>query len=287
MISLVKGEKKTMQKLIIGCLTCLVAMVPKSATAQMEYPLSIAVAESGKLYIADRNLPGVWQIDGSDLSTLFKGSILFRTPLNAVRCVALDKNGSVLAGDSATREVYRLGEDVEPTPLTDGGIGIPMGIAVDSKGQLLVADLELHRIWKVPAQGGKPEQLAEVQAPRGVCIDDDDNLWVVSHGKDQIVRVSPSGEVETVVKGRPFQFPHTIVVGKDKTAYVCDGYAKAIWKVPLGGKPAKWVSGEPLVNPVGLARHGDGLLVVDPRANAVFEIDAAGKSTKLELKLKE
>lgn len=276
-----------MHKLTIGCLVCLAAMLPRSATAQMEYPLSIAVAESGKLYIADRNLPGVWQIDGSDLSVLFKGTKRFRTPLNAVRCVALDKNGEVLAGDSSTREVYRFGEDGKPIPLTNGGIGIPMGIAVDSKGQLLVADLELHRIWKVSAQGGKPELLAEVPAPRGVCIDGDDNLWVVSHGKDHVVRVTPSGEVKTVVKGRPFQFPHTIVVDKDKTAYVCDGYAKAVWKVPPGGKPTKWVSGKPLVNPVGLTQRGDGLLVVDPRANAVFEIDASGKPRKLELKLKE
>lgn len=276
-----------MQKLMTGCLVCLAATLPKTTTAQMNYPISIAVAESGKLYIADRNLPAVWQVDGSDLTTLFKGSKKFRTPLNAVRCVALDKNGNVLAGDSSTREVYRFDEDGRPSPLTNGGIGIPMGIAVDSKGQLLVADLELHRIWRVPAEGGKPEELAEVQAPRGVCIDDEDNLWVVSHGKDQVVRVSPSGEVETVVEGGPFQFPHTIVVDKDKTAYVCDGYAKAIWKVPPGGKPTKWVSGEPFVNPVGLAQRGDGLLVVDPRANAVFEIDATGKPTKLELKLKE
>lgn len=276
-----------MQRLITGCLICLAAMLPRMTTAQMEYPISIAVAGTGKLYIADRNLPGVWQVDGGDLSTLFKGSKKFRTPLNAVRCVALDKNGSVLAGDSSTREVYRLDDDGKAVPLTDGGIGIPMGIAVGSKGQLLVADLELHRIWRVPAEGGKPEELAEVQAPRGLCIDNDDNLWVISHGKNQIVRVSPSGEVETVVEGRPFQFPHTIVLAEDKTAYVCDGYAKAIWKVPPGGKPTKWVSGDPLVNPVGLARRGDGLLVVDPRANAVFETDASGKPTKLDLKLKE
>jgi hypothetical protein len=47
------------------------------------------------------------------------------------------------------------------------------------------------------------------------------------------------------------------------------------------------VSGEPLVNPVGLARHGDDLLVVDPRANAIFQVDARGKPTKLELEARE
>ena len=124
--------------------------------------------------------------------------------MNAVRCLAIDKAGSLLAGDTATREVYRFDKAGKPVPLTDGGIGIPMSIAVNSKGDLLVADLELHRIWKVPAAGGKPEQVAEVQAPRGVCVDSEDNVWVVSHGKNQVVRITASGKVETVVEGRPF-----------------------------------------------------------------------------------
>jgi sugar lactone lactonase YvrE len=262
---------------------CLLASLASAqpATAQMQYPLSAVAAESGTIYVADRNLPGVWKIENNKLSRFFEGSKRYRTPLYAVRCVTLDKSGALLAGDSATREVYRFDKDGKPVPLTAGGIGIPMSIAVNSKGELLVADLELHRIWKVPAAGGKPEQLAEVQAPRGLAIDSDDNLWVVSHGKDQVVRVAPDGKLETVVSGRPFLFPHNLVLGPDKTAYVTDGYSKAVWKVPPGGKPEKWVSGDPLVNPVGLAWRKENLLVVDPHANAVLEITPDGKIVKL------
>jgi hypothetical protein len=65
---------------------------------------------------------------------------------------------------------------------------------------------------------------------------------------------------------------------------VSDGYARAIWKIPPGGKPEKWVSGEPLANPVGLAWLGEDLLVVDSRANAIFRIRPNGEMGALEIK---
>lgn len=262
----------------------LLVVITSPAAAQMQYPLAIVAAGSGELYVADRELPGVWRAEGGKLSLYFQGSKKFRTPLNAVRCLALDRSGALLAGDSATREVYRFDKDAKPVPLTNGGVGIPMGIAVNSQGEILISDLELHRIVKVPGQGGKPELLAEVQAPRGVWIDDQDRLWVVCQEKNrQLVRVAADGKVETVAEGRPFQFPHTVVVGTDNWAYVTDGYAKAVWRIAPGEKPQKWVSGEPLINPVGIFMSKSGLLVVDPHAKAVFQVDASGKLTRLDL----
>lgn len=254
-----------------------------SAAAQMQYPLSAAAAEAGAVFVADRYLPGVWKIEDGKKALLFQGSKKYRTPLNAIRCVVIDRDGALIAGDTATREVYRFDESNNPVPLTDGGIGMPMSVAVNSKGELLVADLELHRIWRVPADGGSPEPLADVQAPRGVFCDADDHVWVVAQGgKDQVVRVSPAGEVQVVVAGRPFQFPHNIVLAADNTAYVTDGFAKAVWRIPRGGKPEKWVSGDPLINPVGLAWRQKNLMVVDPHAQAVFEITPEGRLQKLE-----
>ena len=264
------------------CLTLVVITVASTAAGQMQYPLAVAAAEDGTIYVADRHLPGIWKIADGKESLFFEGSKKYRTPLNAVRCLAFDQNGALLVGDSATREVYRMSASGEPTPLTDGGIGMPMSIAVNSKGELLVADLELHRIWKVAAKGGKPELLAEVTAPRGVYVDQEDNLWVVSHGKDQLLRIDSAGSVETVVQGRPFKFPHHLVLSPDKTVFIADGYATAIWKVPPGGKPEKLVSGEPLANPVGLAWRDGTLLVADPKVKAVFEVTLDGKITKLD-----
>jgi hypothetical protein len=78
------------------------------ASAQMQYPLSAAADESGAIYVADRYLPGVWKIEDGKLATFFEGSKKYRTPLNAVRCVVLDRSGALIAGDTATREVYRF-----------------------------------------------------------------------------------------------------------------------------------------------------------------------------------
>jgi len=252
--------------------------------ATLDYPLAIASAMEGPIYLADRNLPGTWKLEGEKLSVHFQGSKKFRTPLNAVRCLALDAQGKLLAGDSSTRDVYRFDDQNQPVPLTKGAIGIPMSIAVTKNGDLIVADLEVHVIWKVPAAGGAPTKLASVPAPRGVAVDAEDRVWVVSHGKDQVVRLTADGKTEAVVTGQPFQFPHQIVVNDKGIAFVSDGYAKAIWKLEPGAEPKKFAEGEPLVNPVGLALRGGSLLVVDPRAKAVFQADDAGKLTPLPAK---
>ncbi|MGH7202534.1 MAG: NHL repeat-containing protein [Planctomycetaceae bacterium] len=249
-------------------------------SAEMQYPLSAVATEDGTIYIADRNWPGVWKFADGKLEPFFQASKKFRTPLNAVRCVALDEQGRVLAGDSATREVYRFDEQGRPQPLTGGKIGIPMDIAVDSEGRIYVADLELHRIWRVPAEGGEPQEVALVAAPRGLAFDAEGRLLVVSHGENQVVRLSPEGNIETVVEGRPFRFPHDLVA-TDGTLYIVDGYAKAVWKVEAGGEPSQWVSGGPLVNPTDVFFRDDALLIVDPRANAVFETAADGALKRL------
>lgn len=259
----------------------LVAIQAELRGADFAYPLAVASASSGPVYAADRDLPGVWKIDEGKLSVFFQASKKFRTPLNAVRCLAFDADGKLLAGDSSTRDVYRFNDAGQPVPLTKGGIGIPMAIAVAKSGDLVVADLELHLLWKVPAAGGPAVKIKEVPAPRGVAVDSADRIWVVSHGPDQVLRVLPDGMVEPIVKGRPFQFAHQIVLADDNTAYVTDGYAKAVWKVVPGAEPQKLCAGDPLVNPVGIARRGDRLLIADPRAKAIFQLDSAGKIERL------
>ncbi|HEX7446988.1 MAG TPA: hypothetical protein VF306_05555 [Pirellulales bacterium] len=236
-------------------------------------------AHDDTIYVADRNLPGVWKIEDGKPSIYYRGEKKLRTPMNAPWCVAVDAEGRVLAGDSATREVYRI-DDGKLEPLTNGGIGIPLGIAVDRAGDLLVSDLELNRIVKVTLSGDEAprvEKYADVPAPSGVFLDGDDRLWVVSRRDDALLRVSSDRKVEVIVAGRALEFPHAVVLDREGHPYLSDGYGKAIWKVDGKGNATKWVSGEPLVNPVGMAWQGEKLLVADPRAKAIFQIDSQGK----------
>jgi len=252
-----------------------------AAPARMLYPVDVAAAADGTLYVADTHLPGIWKITEGKLSVYYKAAKQFRAPLHAVRCLAIDPQGNLLAGDSATREVYRFSADGKPHALTGGKIGTPMGIAVRASGEILVSDLELHTLWKVPAAGGAPTKLCALESPIGICLDNQDRLWVVSRIPPLLRRVSADGKkVDTVLPGRPFDFPHDVVVDAKAVAYVTDGYGKAVWRVADGKKPEKLIEGKPLVNPVGITLQNDQIIVSDSRAAAVFKISPDGKATQ-------
>lgn len=252
--------------------------LPNLASAQQfQYPLAVAAADHAGPFVVDLNLPGVWLHTAEGWSVLHQASKQFRTPLNRPRCAALDSAGRLLVADSATREVYRLGEDGTPTPLTQSGIGVPMDLAVADNGEIFATDLELHCIWRFPLEGGVPQKLADVPAPRGLALDPQGSLLVVSHGANAVLRVDAEGRIEPVVSGTPFQFPHDLVLTDGGGLIVSDGYAKTLWKVNAQGEATPWVQGEPLINPVGLAWYQQTLLVADPHARAVFQVDAEGK----------
>jgi hypothetical protein len=257
---------------------------------EVQYPLALAVTEEGTIFVADRNLPGVWRVEEGEATLFHRGSKQFRTPLNAIRCLAMDREGRLLAGDSATRQIYRFNEMGQPEPLARplgalklGPLGIPMGIAVNSQNEIFVTDLEFHCIWKLAPEGGEPTKFAELQAPIGICCDDQDHLWVVSRLEGQLHRFAPDGEGEIVVAGRPFMFPHNVALDSEGRAYVVDGYARAVWRVTPGEEPQKWFTHERLDNPVDIKRSGDQMLVVDPRAKAIFRIDSDGSAQLIEL----
>ncbi len=266
-----------------GCL--LVAWVRPTCGQGLDYPLAVVAGPENSIFVGDLNFHGIWKIQDGKASIYFQGSKKFRTPLNAVRCLGIDSNGKLLAGDSATREVYRFDAPETPIPLTGGGIGIPTAIAVDSKGDLFVADLELHCIFHVPAGGGKATEFVKVPAPRGLAIDAQDRLWVVSHSKEPLVRFGKDKVKEVVVADSIFQFAHQIVLDSSGDSYVTDGYAKSVWKIPSQGKPEPFFSGDPLKNPVGLAKQGDRLLIADPHQKMIYSISTTGeKALQPELK---
>lgn len=258
--------------------------VPGPAPTTWQYPLDAAVGPDGTYYIADRKLPGIWKLKDGQNTILYQGSKKYRTPLNAVRCVYVASDGTLYAGDSATREVYSVSATGEIRALTHGSIGIPTAMAIVD-GTLYVTDLELQRIWKFPAAGlpsmQQPTEFATIGGCRGLFADDKGFIWALSSLKPQLQKFTADGKSETVVDELVFEFPHQVTVTTDGTAYVTDGYAKAIWKIAPGGKPEKWVSGEPFMNPIGIRPQGADFLVCDSRANALFKVTPDGKVEKI------
>ncbi len=269
-------------------LAILFASSSRASAQEFHYPLKPAAANGGPVYVADLKLPGIVAIKNGRVEKFFTAEKKIGSPLYRVRAIAVAGDGTVFAADTSTRQVYRFDKGGKPVPLLakfPGGIGIPISLVVNKAGALLIADLETGAIWKLLAGADLPTRFASVAVPRGMALDAQERLWVVSGSKDQLLRVSPDGKAEVVVSGQPFQYPNDVALDPSGTAYVSDGYAKTIWKIDSAGKPTAWISGVPLVNPVGLCWHQESLVIADPdpRTNTgkIYRADAAGKLTPL------
>ena len=243
----------------------------KLQVATWKYPISVA-ASADAIYVADRELPGIWLVKDGKAEVYFQADKKFGSVLNAVRCLALDQAGHLVVGDSATRDIYRFDEQRVPHALTGGKIGIPMGIVAAKDGSLIVSDLELKQIVRIPVDSKNVEVIAAVSAPTGLALAANGDVLVVCRAKDPIRRVTAAGEVSVVVSGTPFGFAQDIAVDGEGKIYGTDGYAKAIFSVTSGEAPTKLLAGDPLVHPVGICRRGDVMLVVDPRAKKLFRL---------------
>lgn len=252
----------------------------QDGAASLLHPIDVATTEDGVVFIADRKLPGIWKYADGKLTLFFQADKKFGTPLNAIRCLAVDSEGRLLAGDSAAFNVYRFDADAKPQALANGRIGLPMGLAVNAAGDIFVSDGELHRIVKLSqpkSEPVSPEVVATVAAPRGLAIDGEDRLWILSGTKDPVRRIASDGKVEVIVAGFKLDYAGDIAARADGSVVVSDSYADTIFRVTESGELDVVAKGAPLVHPSGIALQGDQWLVVDSQAKSVFQVDNEGK----------
>ena len=292
------------------------AVQPAGPGEGFRRPLAVAVAGDGTIYVADRDLPGVWKVkpaaDGPVAPAVLKAvPRRFKAPLDAPRCLAVARpsdefpGGAVLVGDTAAREVFRLdpaADDPAPVALLTepgkvGPIGMPSALAVSPDGTVYIGDLETQRIYAMPAAGAveagaEPREIARLPGVRGLAFGPTGDLFAVTSDADQVRRLTPPADdagggawaMTVAVPGRPFGFGHHVAVSPDGTLFVADNYEKCVWKVaPAGdgfGEPAKLAAGDPFAGPVGLAWDGardpPRLLVADPKARKLFAVDPDG-----------
>ncbi|NND97990.1 MAG: hypothetical protein HKN47_11740 [Pirellulaceae bacterium] len=251
--------------------------------AAVTYPRAVGLS-GDDLFVVDLDLPGIWRVQGDQRELYVRGTKLLRKPMNRPWCVVAHPGGGILVGDSATREIYAFeGPGGEPKPLTDGHVGIPMALAVDADGKTIyVGDAEKRAVFAVPIDGGSPELIARVNA-RGLSFDGDGNLWAITPDAAAVQKIDVKAKTaETVVDGRPYQFPNGLVWAGDH-GYVTDGYGKSIWKFTADGKTEKWFDGDTLGGPVGITANDTAVFVADPKKKQVFEINRESKEVKERL----
>ena len=200
-------------------------------------PLGVALNSSGTLYVTDFGVHLVRSIVVSTkvVTTLagnpavvgsadgLGNNASFTQPFG----VALDKAGNIYVADPGTSTLRKITAGGEVTTLagtagTTGalnGLGSvalfkgPQGVAVDSTGNLYVADTNNHTIRKVTAGGmvsllaGYPLTsgsadgtglAARFNLPTSVAVDGSGNVYVADTGNNTIRMVTPAGVVTTI-----------------------------------------------------------------------------------------
>jgi sugar lactone lactonase YvrE len=206
--------------------------------ARLSDPSGVAVDGRGNLYIADTGNAVVREVtpDGTILTVAGNGSVglsgdygpATRAQLNTPTALAVDHAGDLFIADTAdnvVREVRPSGNIVTvagygPAGYNGGGLLAtksqlkhPQGIAVDSSGQLFIADTGNGIVREIMPNGilrtvVAPATSDTLIAATAVAVDAKGDVFIVNQNYEHCVvrEVTPNGIISTVAGGGAFSY---------------------------------------------------------------------------------
>ena len=185
----------------------------------------------------------------------------------------------------------REGSSRPPVTAFEGGHGSgkgqfdnPRGIAIDSGGNIVVADTDNRRIEKFSQNGTFVTSIGPFEAPSGIAIDRAGNIYVAEIGsKNRVQKLGPDGTF--IAWWTPGLYgPRKIAIGPDDSIYVVDSGDNRIVKFsPDGRVLATWGSegaGDGQfrgVSSVAIDSGSNKVYVADPVNSRIQVFDSNGK----------
>ncbi len=175
----------------------------------------------------------------------------------------------------------------QQTTLPATGLNSPYGAAVDSVGNVYIADRQNNRVVKLPAGGGAQTTTGVgLNSPAGVAVDAAGNVYIADTYNNRVVKVPVGGGAQTTM-GTGLSYPIGVAVDGSGNVYIADNYNRVV-EVPVGGGaqftlPITNLS--PSSGSAGVAVDGPGnVYIVDSGNNRVVELPAgAGLGTQVTL----
>ncbi|HYW48717.1 MAG TPA: hypothetical protein VE959_37985 [Bryobacteraceae bacterium] len=201
-------------------------------------PASVTVDSSGNVYFADTGNTRIRKIDTSaNISTVVgtgvpgftgDGGPAINAKMSLPTGVAVDSSGNLYIADSQNLRIRKVASGTISTlagngvssfsgdngPATQAQMNSPEGVAVDSSGNIYIADTNNHEVRRVTRDGtiarfagngtagfggdGGAAASAQLNAPEGLAIDSAGNLYIADTQNARVRMVTAGGAISTV-----------------------------------------------------------------------------------------
>jgi len=252
----------------------------QGTAAEFNYPSSVALDGSGNIFVADYGNNNIREVTASGAVTTPYGSLT-------------GKAGATNAAGNS------------------GLFNSPNGVALDSAGNLYVADTGNNLIRKISSGtvGTLVDSSYGLSGPEGVAVDGSNNVYIADTGNNVIRKVTPGGAVSIIagqngVSGYEdgaattkalFDSPSSVAVDANGNVYVADFGNSVIRKISGGlvstiaGQAGQagyedGLGGKALFNaPVGIAVDGVGNIYIADALVPAIGSTAAGNNVLRQL----
>ncbi len=210
-----------------------------ATAAQLNNATGVSADRSGNVYVADRSNNRIRKIDAAGIITTVAGNgaagfggdggAATSALLNSPRKVVADTFGNLYIADQGNNRVRKVsasgiistiagtsaaGYNGDGIPATSAQLNGPYDVAVDSAGNVFVADVDNFRIRKIDAAGmissvagsgtqgftgdGGPATAAQLNEANGIAIDHSGGIFIADGWNERIRYVQPSGIINTI-----------------------------------------------------------------------------------------
>lgn len=216
------------------------------SNARFANPVGIARDPSGNIYIADANNNAIRKLAPDGAVTTFAGGGAAGSAdgtgtaahFNYPTGVASDANGYIYVADFSNNRIRKIFPNGEVITIASTGFSLPYSLAVDAAGNVIVADSYNNLIKKIDINGvvttiaGNSASTAltdghgtaaSFNLPYGVVLDKVGNIYVADRNNNAIRKITPTGDVSTLVHNTNVYLPTGITIDSLGTLYVTNG----------------------------------------------------------------
>jgi uncharacterized protein (TIGR03437 family) len=250
-----------------------------AALAILNYPFRVAVDTKGNFYFVDFYTNVVREVSAGTINTIAGNSMFgfqgdggpaIQAEISDVQGIAVDSTGNIYIADTFNGRVRMItppGAIATPAGniktlagngtlgyAGDGGaaasaeLSEPSGVAVDSGGNVYIADYGNYTIRKVDTKGnistvagtgvwgfsgdGGPANKAMLASPYAIAIDPAGNIYISDLGNSNIREITPDGNIHTMVSNISAE---SIAVDAAGSIYFADSLTATVRKILPNG----------------------------------------------------